>query len=205
MSELVPFTGQAGGLPAAADLKAALMANLEHHIIQARQKLRDATMEEDHYALLRSLRAAEERCDEYADAFISVRKVAGQEAVLQMTEAVGEQDGVPNRNLRVPDAHGDIELRLDYQNKYEVDAAQVRAVIVAALCETHGEGCQEVVDLALALLDRLGNVAFQKSKVLAWAEELSRDGDDQLAAVVRSSVSDRKIYTGVKIKRKAAG
>lgn len=202
MSDLVPFTGPAGGMLTPADLKAVLTANLEGHIIKARQARGDATVEEDHYELLRSLKAAEERCSDYASAFTSVGKIAAQEAVLEMTEAVGEQEGEPNRNLKVPDARGDVSLERQYGNQYDIDTAQVRAVVVAAVCETNGPGCAESVDLALSLMDRLGNVSLQKSKVLEWADELARDGNDSLAAVVRTAVSDRRVYKGVRITRK---
>lgn len=186
------------GLPAPRDLGKLLREALEGHIEEAR-KGRDVQLPEDTYPLIRSLAVAGELLDDYATTFKSVAKVSVQEIEEELREAVGDQDGVPNSGMTVPDAQGDVKLSLTMTNGYDIDVNTLRSVVVALVAEL--EGAAEAADLAIQTLLECGNFTPQVSKVRELADQVSRQGDDQMASVVKSAIRKTVTYKGVKVSR----
>lgn len=191
------------GLPEPIALQRQLQNQLEALIGDARRD-RVIHRPEDTWPLVRSLTAAQEVLKGYAGAFSAVAKVAVAEVEEELLEAVKEQNGIPLSGMTVPDAEGDIKISLDTPNVWAID---VDALVTAVAIEIGGEpdddngaGIRIATEAIMRFLT-LGKFEPQISKVNAFAKELAREGEDQLASTVNSAVTKTVPYKGVKVAR----
>lgn len=161
---------------------------------------------EDTYDMLRRLAAEWDRFKGYGRAFSDAVKLLAQLMEEELTEAVGEQEGIPNQGLTVPDAAGDFRISLDTPRVYEIDMDQVWAVIqnsledrakIAGIAFPIPWAVHQVVNL----LPQLGKFEPQVSKLKAYAATLARDGDDKAASVVSGAITSKTPFKGVKFER----
>jgi len=207
---LVPLGS--GDFPAPSDLKRRLTESLNEHVARIREERGEVTGQEDTFDLIRRLTEAGERLGEYARAFGAVAKTTKDVVEEELHEAVGDTDGIPTSNLNVPSAGGDIAISRDLQNIYDIDMSQVVAVLTAQIAATWqatdtapGERPEEfAIEVALAALTFVGAAKAKVSAVRALADQLSRDGNDQLARVARDAITKRVEYRGIKVDRKAS-
>lgn len=205
-------------MPAPADLRQLLLTRLEQGVQEMRTARGTVHQPEDTYPLQRALSSATEILGDYGRAFADAARVARQIAEEELIEAVGDQDGIPNEGLTVPDARGDVRVAPDFENKYSFDVDELLAVVAWVA----------VVDMELPLADHVAHGADQKAlqqvlhdgvmaalkKLLdlgafmpgvravdAYAKEVARAGDDGLSAVVRGTKKKTRRYKGVKITR----
>lgn len=201
----------------------AALEMLGSQITTRRAERGTVTVQEDTYSLVRDIAATQERVGEYARALQAVGKYLKGEMESELLAAVGEQDEIPTSGMEVPDLDGtSIKIAKDEVNEYELDVDRLRkAVLLAVLDETRatepeqdeGEGFDaytlryeawmaEVILAAMETLVDLGKFEPQVSKVRAFAAALSGKGDDNLAAVVRGAIIQRRRYRGIKWDRK---
>jgi hypothetical protein len=202
-----------GDFPAPTDLKVRLTEQLNAHVQRIRDERGEVTGREDTFDLIRRLTAAGERLGEYSRAFGAVAKTTKDIVEEELFEAVGEQDGIPSSNLRVPTAGGDINVNRDIQNIYDIDMHQVIAVLahrIDAIWEADRvvdpgqEPLEFAIEVAEEALKFVGAAKPKVTAVRALAEQLSRDGDDQLAKVARDSIRKTQKFKGIKVDRKAS-
>jgi len=151
---------------------------------------------EDTYDLHRQLQATRERMEAYARGFTEVVKLIGQLQQEELVEAVGEQDGVPNANLVIPSAAGDITVKPTFKRINDIDPEAVQQAIVKGVTdawmepiehaavhstETLEEGLREMLAQALTALVGTGKYEPQVSKLKATALEWARAGRDDMA------------------------
>jgi hypothetical protein len=127
---------------------------------------------------------------------------------------VGEQDGVPNSGMRVPDVDGtDLKIDLDTRNEYDIDTTMV--IQGAALYTLSEYPCrsalanaglmQDALGLAIAAMETLvecGRFQPQVTKVRALATEIART-DPKVASTITDMLkrAKRSDFRGVKVKR----
>jgi len=207
-------------LPAPADLKALLLHKIEHGVAAMRAERGDVHMPEDTFALQRELAYAKDVLGEYGRAFAAAEKVALQIAEEELIEAVGEQDGIPNEPLIVPDGRGDVRVAPDFKNEYQFDLDSLIEVVavrwgsdLARLIALDGAAPPNVdvpvtavrtVRDALNELLSLGSFLPSVRAVDAYAKHVARQGDDNMSAVVRSAKRKTRKYKGVKITRESS-
>lgn len=164
---------------------------------------------EDTFRMQRLLAASRDQFDAYLEAFkaavAELKAIQEEELVL----AVGEQNGVPNQGLTVPDAEGDIRLALDAPRSHDIDLSQLVAVLVTVLQDNASEdsdtqfAIQYAVEETVKALQGWGKVEPQVTKVKAWAATLARNGRDQDASVVKGAIREQTpTYRGVKFERR---
>src|SRR5690348_1642509 len=120
--DLVPLLAE---MPDPQALRQAIREALETAYQSARAAVGDIHVPEDTYALQRSLGAVRERFADYSTAFRDgLKRIGGMQSEM-LVEAVGEQDGVPNQGLTIPDREGDILLGLDTANAYDFNLEQL--------------------------------------------------------------------------------
>lgn len=222
MTELVPLPDAVRALPAPSQIGDALKQELSSRVGAERIMRGDVHQPEDVYALVRPLAAAYELLTEYAHQFTSAARVARAELETELTFAVGEQDGIPQGKLTVPD--GDVEVRLapDHGNTHTIDLLPVLSAVIADILgqsrdtepeqepgetdrdylERYERWMAAVIHAVIEGVFALGTFSPQVSKVQAYAVDLASRQDDQLSAVVRSSVQTTRRYKGVKYERK---
>lgn len=207
---LVPLGG--GSFPAPTDLKLKLIEDLNDHVTRIRQERGEVTDREDTYDLIRRLTQAGERLGEYSRAFGAVAKTTKDVIEEELFEAVDEQDGIPMSNLRVPTAGGSISVNRDMANRHDIDMSQVIAVLAAQIAAVWKFDQRDpatapeefAIEVAEAALTFVGAAKPKVTSVRALADQLSREGDDQLAKVARDSIRTTQIYKGIKVERKAS-
>lgn len=206
-------------MPAPAVLREALLLRLEGLVVDARRERGTVRLPEDTYALVRTLMKSGELLGEYRSAIGAAEKFVTGEIAEELTEAVGEQDGVPMGNLTVPDVDGtNIRLVRDQANTYSIDTSALIAVVIADVMSSwvlvervrDASDTTHASELLVAGLqyafDRLlttGRFEPQSSKLNAYAMDLAGTGRDDLAAAVSSAVAKRSTYRGVKSERVA--
>lgn len=221
--DLVPLPPQIQGIPSPRDVGTMLVANLAVRVHNAREARGGVTQPEDVNALVRSLGGAKEMLEDYARAFTTAAQEAGHYLREEHLSAVGEQDGVPQSGLKVPDLDGtDIVFTLDQPNSHTVDQDQVIAVAINRRLELHRdtEPIQAddepsylyleryeqwmfiVMRLAVADVLGVGTYTMQVSKARAFAAQLAGEGRDAAAAVVRGAINTTTRYRGVKVERR---
>lgn len=228
--ELEPMPEAARALPSPREFGAQLRTWLDDQIVRVRTLRGETSAPEDTHALVRSLRGFEETAGEYARAWSGAAKVAKQEIENELIEAVGEQDGVPQSGMAVPDHDGtSIRISLDTANSYDIDEnalypalAEVvlmttdvltdieNACLDAALAEPEDRPrataernavVARALIVAMTELPRVGTFTAQVTKVRALAAELGRLGDDALASTVTGAIRKTTTYRGVKTTR----
>lgn len=196
-----------GNFPAPTELKTILITALNERVARIRAD-RTVTCPEDAFPLVRSLNECQERMGDYQRAFAAVAGEAKNIAKEEYAEVVPEQDGVPLSDLTVPTAGGDIRFKRDMRNTHDIDMHQVVAVLAAqTAARWTGEqwavaGPEEfAIEVALSALEFVGAAKPKVTAVRALAAQLSRDGDDRLAAVARSAIVTTRKFHGVKVER----
>lgn len=115
-------------------LAAALRERVDAAVLQLRDERGDVHAVEDVYPLVRWGQATAEKLNDYARAFAGAAAHLTGYVSDELVEAVGENDGVPARNLVVPDVDGtDIHLTAQTSNVYTIDADNVLAAACADL------------------------------------------------------------------------
>jgi hypothetical protein len=200
-------------LPAARTVVAVLRENLHQLVLDARNARGAVRMPEDTYALVRSLMGVREGAADYAHAFATIRSEADGFIQDDLELAVGEQDGVPNSGMKVPDIDGtDIAISVDSQNQYGFDTtALVKALVFEALDQADEIESPDLardyvawlLDTALNRLIGLGQFRPQVTKVRAFADDLSRrDGGPAIASTVMATVTKTAKFKGIKVERR---
>lgn len=219
----VPVPDAVRALPSPREISTALIAELTSRSARVRVDRGDVHQPEDTYPLVRALQGARELLEDYGRAFATAAALAADELRYELVSAVGEQDGVPVSGLLVPDLDGtDIALSKVTSNSYDIDQRSVIAAVISTtvvrMADTEplqqsDEGDQayddrywrwftHVIETAIDQLFALGTFTLQVSKVRAYMTTLSGQGDDAVAAVLRTSIRKTEKYGGVKIERK---
>lgn len=218
-------------LPAPPEFAKLLREWLEEQIIAARKARGEVTSSEDVFDLVRSLQRTREVLGDYARALTSAANVAGQEIEEDLKYAVGEQQGIPNSGLTVPDTDGtDIKITLDMPGTHTIDKDEVLPAVAAevlyqydavtgaanlgvavALATDDQEQAVAKANLEAFLADvlvhgmnashALGSFSLQVSKVKAFAKTLAGRGEDALASVVSKAIRTTKDFRSIKVTR----
>jgi hypothetical protein len=220
-----------GALPTTRTLRAQLREQLNGAVLVERNRRGEVTRPEDIWPMQRSLAKVVEVCGEYSRAFADAAKEARQIAEEELVEAVGEQDGVPNEGMTVPDPEGDVKVSLDTRNDYEIDQDALHAAVAfqvmeeinpvqeilnaahiwdlgweyAEISKLGHELEQILADLLTLAMQRLGELGSFKPGVMKarqFVKELGRmPGADGVASSVASSIRKQTLYKGVKVER----
>jgi hypothetical protein len=184
----------------------------------------DVVGPEDTFALQRRLAAVSETAKEYGRAFTAFEREDVRPAIAEiLADAVGEQDGIPNSGLTIPDTDGtDIRIGVVSETEYEIDPEMVfQAVSMQVMTEASdpvtamfraefdGDGATAQLLLSGLLVEvckqavALGKFTPQVSKVRAYAKEVARvEGGDTTAAVMTAAIRKRTIHRGITVERK---
>lgn len=202
-------------MPAPRTVVAVLRENLHRLVLDARAARGEVRMPEDTYDLIRSLMGVREGAADYAHAFTTIRREIDGFIQDDLELAVGEQDGVPNSGMKVPDVDGtDIAVSLDTRNEYQFDTNALAAAVTFHTLEQHAalfadggsvsdDGAAELLMAALEQVISLGRFQPQVTKVRAFADDVARiPGGASIAATVRGSVSKTPQFRGIKVERK---
>lgn len=221
--ELVPLPPQIQGMPSPRDVGTMLIANLAVRVHHARTARGDVHQPEDVYPLVRSLAGAKEMLEDYARAFTTAAAEAKYNLDDELVAAVGEQAGIPTSGLTVPDVDGtDIHLTLATPNSHDIGMDAVLNVVVAdvlarardsepdnlpgedfyAYRDRYETWMAGVMRMAIDQVIELGSYSMQVSKVRAYETALAGDAADDLAGVVRGSITKTSHYRGIKLERK---
>lgn len=217
-----------GALPTPRTIRSQLRSQLNGAVLAERDRRGEVHVPEDTWGMQRSLTKVIEVCGEYSRAFGDAAKEAKQIAEEELIEAVGDQDGVPNGGMTVPDAEGDVKISLDTRNDYEIDMdALASAAAFKVLADNRGqisgwlgaltsdvpEEAQEGYALAedmlasfmveaIGQLLALGSFKPGVMKARQFVKELGRmPGADGVASSVSSSIRKTALYKGVKVER----
>lgn len=116
----------------------ALQDGVNATIAQLRAARGDVVAPEDVYETVRWAQGIAESFHEYGRAFAGAAVLVGQYAEEELTEAVGEQDGIPTRSLTVPDVDGsDIKLTKQTSNTHHIDRDAVLRALAASFVRQH--------------------------------------------------------------------
>lgn len=211
-NELQPFAEGVRGLPDPTDLRKALRAAVDRAYLASVTARGEVTRPEDTFDVQRSLAAVRDLFTDYARVFSDMRKLIGQLQEEQLIDAVGEQAGVPNQPLTVPDPEGDVRLGLQLDKVYSFDTEQLITVVsthitesslaLASLLPAVREQVRAEIANGIRLFLSLGKFDGQVSKVRSYAADLAREGCDDLASVVSGTIRDFTTYKGLKFERK---
>lgn len=199
------------GLPHPQDLRRNLMRQVRAEYERAVAEQGEVHVPEDTFPVQRALAIAREAFEGYARAFADAGKLVAEMQLEQLCEAMGEQDGIPNGGLTIPDREGDVRLGISTQTARDFDMGQIHAALAARvprLAELAGtldpeRPAVEIAALvAMDLLQQVGKFEPQVTKVKAFAADLARSGDDDLAAVLRGAVRESSKFKGVTFERK---
>lgn len=214
--ELEPAFGRS--LPAPHTLVGELRARLESTVLALRAERGEVHAPEDVWESVRALGAIAEGLADYGSAFSKVAKETRGYIQDELEVAVGEQDGIPNSGMSVPDVDGtNLQISLDVRNEYDIDIEPVKSGVLALVLATNPamilvhelQGQDAVVDtLAELLADAMttllacGTFRPQVTKVRALATEIGRT-DPKVASTINGALSRAKSvkFQGVKVKR----
>jgi hypothetical protein len=127
--ELAPATY--GGLPEPVEFTRQFKAGIERAFAVARAELGESPAREDTFALHRTLAKGFELAKGYKGGFEAGRKLFADLQAELLADAVGEQDGVPTSDLTIPDAEGDITLKVGSSNVHTIDVEGLKAAVAA--------------------------------------------------------------------------
>lgn len=174
------------------------------------------TKPEDAFAMIRRLGVERDRFAALKGAMGAGERLLKQLMEEELVEAVGEQDGVPNEGLTVPDAEGDIRLSLDSKNEYDIDVDELVAMLVLDALDRMEEltgvptpdhiagHLQTLVVFVFQVMQSWGKFEPQVSKVNAYADSIARAGHDDRSARVKAAIVKRTTYRGVGFERKSS-
>jgi hypothetical protein len=204
-------------MPAPHDLVGILRERLDALVLQLRAERGEVHAPEDVYVPMRRLGALAEGLGDYGRAFSKVAGEVRGHIQDELELAVGEQDGIPNSGMRVPDEDGtDLLVSLDTRNEYNIDTAVViNGVALQTMSMFPGvarnialdddEADEELLRILVAAMVQLiacGTFKPQVTKVRALATEIART-DPKVASTITSmlATAKRTEFKGVKIKR----
>lgn len=196
-------------LPTPLELKREMLRRINESYYALLQERGEVHTPEDTFAMQRRLGGTRDQFTGFMDAFKAAAALLKELQEEELVLAVGEQDGVPNQGLTIPDAEGDIRISLDAPKSYTIDVNQLVAVLMTNIGDqvqakemVGWEAVEHAVTETVKALQDWGKVEPQVSKVRAWAATLARSGRDRDAAVVRGAISEKTPYKGVKFERK---
>lgn len=228
MSQLEPLPAVLTGMIEPHDLRRKILHAVQVGYEALSAERGDVTVPEDTFPTQRALATAAETLKGYAEAFTAGAKMVATLQEEELVEAVGEDAGVPREGITVPDSGGDLRIAPKYENEHGADVDQLIAVVAAEVLETsYSDQHGNVVDLVRAIVEgdagdpeglasqlqdvltdamhrllTVGKFTPQVTKVKTYAAGLSRNGQDGLAAVARTSLTKRTVYKGVTTTRK---
>lgn len=217
-------------LPAPSEFARILREWLDGEILAAREARGNVERPEDTHALVRALQGTRELFGEYGRAFTTASGVVSQVLAEELGTAVGEQNGIPNQGMTVPDLDGTlIKMALDTANSYIIDLDVVRAALaelILATSEITDDLQAAALDAALAAPedraeatgalhvlvsrilvhamtehDRFGKPSVGVTAVRKLAKDLGALGDDKLAGAVSGAIRKTTDTRGVKVTR----
>lgn len=122
--------------PSHQTLGKALQDGVNATMAQLRAARGEVVTEEDVYEAVRWAQGIAESFHEYGRAFAGAAALVGQYAEEELTEAVGEQDGVPLKSLTVPDVDGtNIRLAKETSNVHHINKAAVLQALAVSLVQ----------------------------------------------------------------------
>jgi hypothetical protein len=195
------------GLHQPTELKRLLKERVQQAYMELSRLRGPVHVPEDTWDMLRRIGGAHDLFKGYQAAFAEAVKLLKQLMEEELVDAVGEQDGIPNQGMTVPDSEGDIRLSRDEPRVYEIDLDQLLAVLVGQIDGTLAgdiwppELLGDVVRQAVGTLLSWGKFEPQVSKVKSYAATLARNGDDQASSIVTGAISEKNPYKGVKFER----
>lgn len=197
-------------MPAPVELRRELVNRINEAYYELAKQRGEVHTPEDTFAMQRRLGGTRDQFSGYLDAFKAVTALLKELQEEELVLAVGEQNGVPNQGLTIPDAEGDIRISLDTPKTYSIDLDQLIAVLINNLLDADpnaddhrvGATIEATVRETVAALQGWGKVEPQVTKVRAWAATLARNGRDQDASVVTGAITESTPYRGVKFARK---
>lgn len=202
-------------MPAPHTLVGILRQRLEAMVLELREERGEVHVPEDVYPSVLRVGALIEGLQDYAAAF---KKIAGEaKAYVQddLEAAVGEQDGIPNSGMKVPDPDGtNLRVDLDTTGEYSFDLeAIMRGIAVQLMTEFPNDARDPALDgdqadgelyvMLLKAMERLqatGQYRPQVTKVRALATEIART-DPKVASTITSTIKRTNVFKGIKIKR----
>lgn len=211
-SRQIVLSGDA--MPAPRTVVAVLRENLHQLVTEARATRGEVHAPEDTYALIRSLMAVREGAADYEFAFTTIRKEVDGFIQDDLELAVGEQDGVPNSGMKVPDVDGtDIQVDRDTRNQYDFDGHALAAAVTFSILTRNADmfvdgviGEDSAAELLIDAMDCLismGRFQPQVTKVRAFTDDVARmTGGAPIASTARSAVSKSTQFRGIKVERK---
>jgi hypothetical protein len=209
-----------GQMPAPHDLVGILRERLDALVVQLREDRGEVHVPEDVFVPIRRLGALAEGMADYGRAFTKVAGEVRGYVQDELEEAVGEQDGIPNSGMRVPDVDGtDLLVELDKRNEYTIDSEIVQSGVLALVMTTN-PAAQKLVELAapeeedgaellaelladaMTTLVSCGQFKPQITKCRQMATEIART-DPKVASTITTMLdkAKRTDFRGVKIKR----
>lgn len=220
--QLEPIPTIVANLPHPNDLRRQLRTTLGAAYTAALAARGAVHVPEDTFEIQRRLAVTWEAFDGYARAFADAKKLVAEMQFEQLVEAVGEQDGIPNQGLTIPDTEGDVHLSrehakartFDFDTLIQVVAAEVAGEMIAG-AKAEGEYISEAggtvldehdltdgIRVAINRFLELGKFEPQITKVNAYAQVIARHGDDRRSSVVTGAVTEKQTFKGVKFERK---
>lgn len=197
------------GLSQPTELKRALKERVQRAYMELSRQRGPVHVPQDTFDMQRRLGGAHDLFKGYQAAFADVVKLLKQLMEEELVEAVGEQEGIPNQALTVPDVEGDIRLSRDEPTTYAIDLDQLVGVLTGQMLDSaasigmdRAEAIAYTVTSVVAALRSWGKVEPQVSKVRAYADTLARNGDDQASSVVSGAITQSTPYKGIKFERK---
>jgi hypothetical protein len=211
-------------LPTARTIRAVLREQLNRAVADERASRGEVVSVEDTYQMHRSLAAVVDTCGEYSRAFADAAREAQQVAEEELAEVFGEQDGVPNQGLTVPNGDGTaIKIDLDVRNTWSADSDAIMAAVAYAVIEHSSEDVDKILNpdpwadaetdanrreerlgelliTAMKTLLTTGKYDPQVSKIRAFTADIAGTPDgDRIASTVNITVRKSTFYKGVKV------
>jgi hypothetical protein len=198
------------GMPEPPALQRRIKDAIEQGWDGLRRERGEVTRPEDTYRMQRALAHTRDLCAGYAAAFAAGSKLAHQLQEEDLVDAVGEQGGIPNQGMTIPDAEGDVQLALEYANQWKVDVDQLLTVLgnemaqaaEAATGVAPGDLARMITQTVYETVRSWGTLTPQVTKVRKYADSLARQGNDHSASIVNSALTSTREYKGVGYKRK---
>lgn len=222
--DLIPVPAAVRSLPAPRDITTALREELNARVSAERASRGEVHQPEDVSPLVRALAGAHDLLSEYGRAFTLAANTAKEVLDEELTEAVGEQDGIPLADLKVEDLDGtDIHLTRKTATGYEFNLDSLISLVAndAVHVTRHSDppwpdGMSEeeyrtqyeewlvnVLVLTVEAVLSLGTFSPQVTKVRAYATESASRGDDSSAAVARNAIRKKaEKFSGIAYTRK---
>lgn len=214
LPHVMPLVPAEGGILASyepRELGEQLTSALELRLTEFRKARGEVIKPEDTHQTIRAVYEVSTRADEFARVLTAFAKRAKGILAEELTEAVGEQDGIPNQSMSVPHAGQKIQLSPKFETARDIDLEPALAGVLALVADEwdadnldpgadpHGFALEVARRAIAGLFGASAKVQITGIQVLA--EELGQREMDSVAASVRDAVSnERKVFKGVDVK-----